>query len=75
MTPLTEGFYSLPGLKEAFLNHTPIGRFGDPDDIAGVALFLATQYADWVTGQIIYVDGGQSLMGLPKYYEGLRGAA
>lgn len=75
MTPLTEGFYSLPGLKEAFLNHTPMGRFGDPNDIAGVALFLASEYADWVTGQIIYVDGGQSLMGLPRYYEGLREAA
>lgn len=75
MTPLTEGFYSLPGLKEEFLNHTPMGRFGDPDDIAGVALFLATEHADWVTGQIIYVDGGQSLMGLPRYYEGLRAAA
>lgn len=72
MTPLTEGFYSLPGLKEGFLDRTPMGRFGYPDDIARVALFLASEYADWVTGQIIYVDGGQSLMGLPRYYEGLK---
>ena len=75
MTRLTEGFYNLPGLKEAFLERTPMGRFGDPEDIAKVALFLASEYADWVTGQIIYVDGGQSLMGLPKYYEGLQQAA
>jgi 3-oxoacyl-[acyl-carrier protein] reductase len=72
MTPLTEGFYNLPGLKEAFLDRTPMGRFGYPEDIAKVALFLASEYADWVTGQIIYVDGGQSLMGLPRYYEGLK---
>ena len=75
MTPLTEGFYNLPGLKEAFLDHTPLGRFGYPEDIAKVALCIASEYADWVTGQIIYVDGGQSLMGLPRYYEGLREAA
>jgi NAD(P)-dependent dehydrogenase (short-subunit alcohol dehydrogenase family) len=75
ITPLTEGFYNLPGLKEAFLERTPMGRFGEPADIAKVALFLASEYADWVTGQIIYADGGQSLMGLPKYYEGLQQAA
>jgi NAD(P)-dependent dehydrogenase (short-subunit alcohol dehydrogenase family) len=74
ITPLTEWFYGLPGLREAFLDRTPMGRFGEPEDIANVALFLASDYADWVTGQIIYVDGGQSLLGLPKYYEGLRQA-
>jgi len=71
ITPLTELFYNLPGLKEGFLDRTPKGRFGEPEDIAKVALFLVSEYADWITGQIIYVDGGQSLMGLPKYLEGL----
>lgn len=75
LTPLTEGFYMLPGVKESFLKHTPKGRFGEAEDIAKVALFLASEYADWVTGQIIYADGGQSLMGLPKYLEGLTQAA
>lgn len=74
MTPLTDWFYHLPGLNEAFLDRTPMGRFGDTDDIAKVALFLASDYADWVTGQIIYVDGGQSLLGLPRYYEGIQKA-
>ena len=73
-TPLTEGFFSLPGLHEAFLDRTPLGRFGRPEDIAKVALFLASEYADWVTGQIIYADGGQSLMGIPRYYEGIKEA-
>ncbi len=73
-TPLTEGFFSLPGLEESFLDRTPLGRFGRPEDIAKVALFLASEYADWVTGQIIYADGGQTLMGLPRYYEGIKEA-
>ena len=75
MTPITEGFYNLPGLKEGFLERTPKGRFGEPKDIAKVALFLASEYSDWVTGQIILADGGQSLMALPAYYEGLQKAA
>jgi len=74
VTPLTEGFFSLPGMEQGFLDRTPLGRFGVPDDIAKVALFLASEYADWITGQIIYVDGGQSLMGLPRYLEGMRDA-
>ncbi len=74
LTPLTEWFYNLPGLKEAFLDHTPKGRFGFPEDIGKVALFLASEYADWVTGQVMGVDGGQSLLGLPRYYEGLHEA-
>jgi enoyl-[acyl-carrier-protein] reductase (NADH) len=36
-----------------------------------VALFLASEYSEWITGQIIYADGGQSLLGMPKYREGL----
>lgn len=75
LTPLTEGFYNLPGLREAFLDRSPMGRFGEPEDIAKVALFLASEYADWITGQIILADGGQSLLGLPRYIEGLETAS
>ncbi len=74
LTPVTEGFYNLPGLREAFLDRTPMGRFGEPADIARVALLLASAYADWITGQIILADGGQSLLGLPRYLEGLESA-
>jgi gluconate 5-dehydrogenase len=37
---------------------TPAGRWGDPDDIVGAAVFLASQASDFVTGQTIFVDGG-----------------
>lgn len=74
LTPVTESFYSLPGLREAFLDRTPLGRFGEVEDIARVALLLASPYADWITGQILLADGGQSLLGLPRYLEGLQAA-
>ncbi len=41
---------------------TPLGRIGQPDDIAGVALFLASPDAGWVTGRTIIVDGGVSAL-------------
>jgi 3-oxoacyl-[acyl-carrier protein] reductase len=75
LTPGTEGFYKLPGLHEAFLERSPMGRFGEPTDIAKVAVMLASDYASWITGQLILADGGQSLLGLPKYLEGLEQAA
>jgi len=74
MTPLTEMFLGFPGVKEDFLERTPKGRLGEPEDIAKVALFLASEYAEWVTGQTIVVDGGLSLMGVPRYYESVQKA-
>ena len=48
-------------LYERTLKGIPFGRMGAPDDIADVALFLASPMARWVTGQTIAVDGGQLL--------------
>jgi 3-oxoacyl-[acyl-carrier protein] reductase len=45
------------------LQSIPLGRMGAPDDIAEVALFLASPHARWITGQTIAVDGGQLLGG------------
>jgi gluconate 5-dehydrogenase len=44
--------------NEFIINRTPAGRWGDPDDLAGAAVFLASKASDFVNGQIIYVDGG-----------------
>ncbi|WP_294293918.1 gluconate 5-dehydrogenase [uncultured Chryseobacterium sp.] len=44
--------------NEFILNRTPAGRWGDPEDLAGTAVFLASEASDFVNGQIIYVDGG-----------------
>ena len=37
---------------------TPLGRIGEPEDVAAAALFLASDAASWITGQVIVVDGG-----------------
>jgi 3-oxoacyl-[acyl-carrier protein] reductase len=50
-----------PRLYNAVLGSIPFGRLGRPEEIANVALFLASPFAGWVTGQTIAVDGGQLL--------------
>lgn len=50
-----------PQLYNAILRSIPFGRLGEPEEVAQVALFLASPLAGWVTGQTIVVDGGQML--------------
>jgi 3-oxoacyl-[acyl-carrier protein] reductase len=50
-----------PQLYERTLKSIPFGRLGTPDEIAEVALFLASRHARWMTGQVLTVDGGQLL--------------
>ncbi len=50
-----------PPLYAAILRSIPFGRLGQPEEVARVALFLASPLAGWVTGQNIAVDGGQML--------------
>lgn len=50
-----------PALYDRILASIPFGRLGDPEEVADVALFLASPLARWVTGQTIVVDGGQML--------------
>jgi 3-oxoacyl-[acyl-carrier protein] reductase len=52
---------SEPQLYRRTLDRIPWGRFGTPEEVAKVALFLASDMASWVTGQTIVVDGGQLL--------------
>src|SRR5207249_3042884 len=40
---------------------TPAGRWGQPEEIAGLAVFLASRTADYMTGQIVFLDGGMSV--------------
>ena len=44
--------------NEFIINRTPAARWGDPEDLAGAAVFLSSKASDFVNGQIIYVDGG-----------------
>lgn len=47
-----------PGLVKIFLDHTPLGRAGKPEDIVGPAIFLASDLSSYVTGSIVMADGG-----------------
>jgi 2-deoxy-D-gluconate 3-dehydrogenase len=58
-TDLTVGARNqVPGLNERVLARTAAGRWGTPDDLAGIAVFLASRASDFVTGTAIPVDGG-----------------
>lgn len=57
-TEMTAGI--LAERSASILAMTPLGRIGQPDDIAGIALFLASPDANWVTGRTIIADGGVS---------------
>jgi NAD(P)-dependent dehydrogenase (short-subunit alcohol dehydrogenase family) len=47
-----------PELQELMRSQIPLGRIGEPDDIAGAAVFLASPMAHYITGHMLYVDGG-----------------
>ena len=58
-TELTVGARNqVPGLNETVLSRTPAGRWGTPDDLAGIAIFLSAPASDFVTGAAIPCDGG-----------------
>ena len=50
----------LDAQPDAYLERIPLKRFGGPDDLKGAVVFLASPASDYVTGQIVVVDGGQS---------------
>ena len=58
-TPLNEKVRATnPDLVKVFVDHTPLGRAGKPEDIVGPAIFLASDLSAYVSGSIVMVDGG-----------------
>jgi 2-deoxy-D-gluconate 3-dehydrogenase len=58
-TSLTDGYMRQhPDRAAAALEHTPLGRVGEPEDVADVVTFLASDASRFITGQTIFVDGG-----------------
>jgi NAD(P)-dependent dehydrogenase (short-subunit alcohol dehydrogenase family) len=45
--------------RKKLLSRTPLGRLGEPSEIASVAVFLASDESSYITGETIYVDGGR----------------
>lgn len=60
-TPINHAAWATPEAEKALLTLIPYQRVGVPDDIARVAVWLASDYADYITGTTIFVDGGMTL--------------
>lgn len=58
-TRMTEGLTE--GQKEEILKQIPLGRYGSPEDIANMAVFLASSLSNYITGQVFSVDGGMAI--------------
>jgi len=56
-TDMTIGVKGTPFYDE-IITRTPAGRFGEPEEMAGAAIFLASDASNFVTGEVVYVDGG-----------------
>jgi len=61
-TPLVQHDYASDEDREAFARSHPLGRFGRPEDIAHLALYLASEEASWVTGAEYVIDGGYTAL-------------
>lgn len=63
-TDMTKGSFGDPQKHELIKNKTILGRWGDPKDLVGVCIFLASEASSYITGQEIFVDGGWSAKGM-----------
>lgn len=61
-TALTSEYLSRPGIREDLTSLVPAGRLGTPDEVVGPILFLSSPHAAFVTGHVMYVDGGRTLV-------------
>ncbi|WP_158858422.1 SDR family NAD(P)-dependent oxidoreductase [Lunatibacter salilacus] len=61
-TPLASSLLSTEDKKEGAKKRHPLGRYGDAKDIAEAALYLLSDKSSWITGQVLHVDGGMSVI-------------
>lgn len=60
-TPLTAPLVADPQRRAAIIARTPLGRWGQPEDVAGAVVFLCSEQAAFITGSILPIDGGYSV--------------
>ena len=68
-TPLTQGLRDIPELEEAFAHEAPLGRIGEPEDVAQLALWLASDASSLMTGQTVQLNGGADINKYPPLFE------
>jgi 2-deoxy-D-gluconate 3-dehydrogenase len=61
-TDMTASVIDYQPMHQRIVQRTPAGRFGEPEEVAGTAIFLASAASNFITGQAIVVDGGYSVM-------------
>jgi NAD(P)-dependent dehydrogenase (short-subunit alcohol dehydrogenase family) len=59
MTKLVEDVLADDDIRQRMMTRTPIGRIGEPSEVASIAAFLASEQASYITGQTLYADGGR----------------
>ncbi|KAG7572960.1 NAD(P)-binding domain superfamily [Arabidopsis suecica] len=62
-TPLSQSYLEDVGFKEALFGRTPLGRAGEPNEVASLVVFLCLPAASYITGQTICIDGGFTVNG------------
>lgn len=60
LTDLARKLWAQPKIQQWGKDNTPLVRLGQPEDMVGAAIFLASEASSWITGQIIFIDGGFS---------------
>ena len=60
---MTQAVLDNSDINTMMLARVPLGRHGEPSDVAGAALFLSSAAASWITGQTLAIDGGFSIAG------------
>ena len=63
-TEMTRGSWGDPAKRQARAQKTVLNRWGEPEDLVGVTVFLSSEASSYITGQDIYVDGGWLIKGL-----------
>ncbi|ORC36622.1 hypothetical protein B4O97_06040 [Marispirochaeta aestuarii] len=60
LTDFNRSLWSQPVMKDWAMEHTPLRRFGEVEDMIGTVVFLASEASSFITGQTVYIDGGLS---------------
>ncbi len=63
-TRFSSVLWQTPSIAQAIEGHTPLGRMGEVDDVVGAALYLASPLSNYVTGEVLVVDGGMNVGGV-----------
>ncbi|WP_405181871.1 SDR family oxidoreductase [Nocardia sp. NBC_01377] len=66
ITPLNEAIGKIPGITEDYVENTPLGRPGTPEEIAAAAMYLCSEQAAWITGEVLDINGGAHLQRHPN---------